>query len=130
MEGRRIRVSQSRGSESQSCPVLLTASIISDKWSGHVIRAISNGINRFGTLERSVTGIGPQTLSGRLKRLEKMGIISRTASPESPPRVEYALTSMGQELIPLLDHLREYGAKWLLSPVVPGVASDESKQRT
>jgi len=95
--------------------VLLTASIISDKWSGHVIRALSNGINRFGTLERSVAGISPQTLSGRLKRLEKMGIISRTASPESPPRVEYTLTSMGQELIPLLDHLREYGAKWLAS---------------
>lgn len=108
-------MSQSRGSEPQPCPVLLTASIISDKWTGHVIRALSKGINRFGTLERSVSGISSQTLSGRLKRLEEMGIITCTASADSPPRVEYALTPMGQELIPLLDHLREYGAKWLVS---------------
>lgn len=106
-------MSQSAGSKPQSCPVLLTANIISGKWTLLVLRDLSNGINRFTTLERSLTGISPKTLSVRLKSLEEAGILTRTSYPEVPPRVEYALTAMGQELIPLIDHMREYGTKWL-----------------
>jgi DNA-binding HxlR family transcriptional regulator len=93
--------------------VLLTANIISGKWTLLLLRDLSNGINRFTTLERSLTGISPKTLSARLKSLEEAGILTRTSYPQFPPRVEYALTAMGQELIPLIDHMREYGAKWL-----------------
>ena len=107
-----FRVSQSAGSKPQSCPVLLTANIISSKWT-LFLRDLSNGANRFSTLKRSLTGISPKTLSVRLKSLEEAGILTRTSYPEVPPRVEYALTAMGQELIPLIDHMREYGTKWL-----------------
>jgi DNA-binding HxlR family transcriptional regulator len=93
--------------------VLLTANIIFGKWALLLLRDLSNGINRFTTLERSLTGISPKTLSARLRSLEEAGILTRTSYPEFPPRVEYALTAMGQELIPLIDHMREYGAKWL-----------------
>lgn len=106
-------MSQSAGSKPQSCPVLLTANIISGKWTLLVLRDLTSGINRFSTLERSLTGISPKTLSVRLKSLEEAGILTRTSYPEVPPRVEYALTAMGQELIPLIDHMREYGTKWL-----------------
>jgi len=41
------------------------------------------------------------------------GIITRTAHPEVSPRVQDTLTPMGQELIPLIDHMREYGVRWL-----------------
>jgi DNA-binding HxlR family transcriptional regulator len=93
--------------------VLRVANIISGKWTLLVLRDLSNGINRFSTLERSLTGISPKTLAERLKSLQEAGIITRTAYPEIPPRVEYALTAMGQELIPVIEHMREYGAKWL-----------------
>ena len=93
--------------------MLLTASIISGKWTLLVLRDLSNGINPFSTLERSLTGISPKTLAERLKSLQEAGILTRTSYPQFPPRVEYALTAMGQELIPLIDHMREYGAKWL-----------------
>jgi DNA-binding HxlR family transcriptional regulator len=106
-------VSQSAASKPASCPALLTANIISGKWTLLLLRDLSNGINRFTTLERSLTGISPKTLSVRLKSLEEAGILTRTSYPEFPPRVEYGLTAMGQELIPLIDHMREYGAKWL-----------------
>ena len=106
---------QSAASKPASCPVLLTAGIISGKWTLLVVRDLSNGIKRFSLLERSLSGISPKTLSERLKSLEKAGIITRKAYPEFPPRVEYALTPMGQELIPVIDYMREYGSKWLMT---------------
>ena len=118
-------MSHPAGSTSQSCPVLLTANIISGKWTLLVLRDLSNGINRFSTLKRSLSGISPKTLSERLRSLEEAGVITRTAYPEVPSRAEYALTAMGQDLIPLIDHMREYGIKWLAtgdaaSPATPG----------
>ncbi len=58
-------------------------------------------------------GISPKTLSERLKALEKSAIVTRKSFAEVPPRVEYTLTEMGWDLIPLIDHMREYGSKWL-----------------
>ncbi|MBN1629367.1 MAG: helix-turn-helix transcriptional regulator [Thermoleophilia bacterium] len=96
-----------------SCPVLKTADIISGKWTLLILRDLSKGINRFSALERSLAGISPKTLSERLKSLERAGIITRKSYAEVPPRVEYTLTDMGWDLIPLIDHMRDYGAKWL-----------------
>ncbi len=90
-----------------------TADIISGKWTLLILRDLSKGINRFSGLERSLIGISPKTLSERLKGLEKAGVVTRKSFAEVPPRVEYTLTRMGWDLIPLIDHLREYGAKWL-----------------
>ena len=96
-----------------SCPVLKTADIISGKWTLLILRDLSKGINRFSALERSLAGISPKTLSERLKSLERAGIITRKSYAEVPPRVEYTLTAMGWDLIPLIEHMRDYGAKWL-----------------
>jgi len=104
---------QSTDAHPDSCPVLKTADIISGKWTLLILRDLSKGINRFSALERSLTGISPKTLSERLKNLEKAGIVTRRSFPEVPPRVEYTLTRMGLDLIPLIDHMREYGTKWL-----------------
>jgi DNA-binding HxlR family transcriptional regulator len=104
---------QSPDANPDSCPVLKAADIISGKWTLLILRDLSEGINRFSGLERSLVGISPKTLSERLKQLEKSGIVTRKSYAEVPPRVEYTLTEMGLDLIPLIDHLREYGAKWL-----------------
>ena len=95
------------------CPVLKTADIISGKWTLLILRDLSDGVNRFSALERSLAGISPKTLSERLKALEKAGIVTRRSFAEVPPRVEYNLTDMGRDLIPLIEHMREYGTKWL-----------------
>ncbi len=97
----------------ETCPVLRTADIISGKWTLLILRDLSTGINRFSALERSLVGISPKTLSERLKALEKSAIVTRKSFAEVPPRVEYTLTEMGWDLIPLIEHMRDYGAKWL-----------------
>ena len=97
----------------ESCPVLKTADIISGKWTLLILRDLADGINRFSALERSLVGISPKTLSERLKSLDKAGVVTRKSYAEVPPRVEYSLTPMGLDLIPLIEHMRDYGTKWL-----------------
>ena len=97
-----------------SCPVGSCAEIISGKWTLLVIRDLAEESRRFCELERSLEGISPRTLSLRLRALEECGIVERQTYPEVPPRVEYALTEKGRDLVPLIEDMREYGRRWLV----------------
>jgi DNA-binding HxlR family transcriptional regulator len=97
------------------CPVGSCAEIISGKWTLLVIRDLAEDSRRFCELERSLEGISPRTLSLRLRALEEQGIVERHTYPEVPPRVEYALTEKGRALVPLIEDMRAYGQRWLLS---------------
>lgn len=96
------------------CPVCRTADVVCGKWTLLVIRDLAEGCSRFCELERSLEGISPRTLSLRLRALEEEGIVTRNTFPEVPPRVEYALTEKGEALVPLIEDMRRYGARWLL----------------
>jgi DNA-binding HxlR family transcriptional regulator len=97
------------------CPVSCCAEIISGKWTLLVIRDLAESNRRFCELERSLEGISPRTLSLRLRALEENGIVARHTFPEVPPRVEYALTDKGRDLVPLIEDMRAYGRHWLLN---------------
>jgi DNA-binding HxlR family transcriptional regulator len=97
------------------CPVGCCAEIISGKWTLLLIRDLAEGSQRFCELERSLEGISPRTLSLRLRALEDEGIVERRTYPEVPPRVEYALTEKGRALVPLIEDMRAYGRRWLLT---------------
>ena len=71
--------------------------------------SLRNERRRFGELKRDVLGISEKMLIQELKHLEQKEIISRHAFPEIPPRVEYALTTRGQSLIPILQDIVEWG---------------------
>ena len=98
-----------------TCPVCRTAEVVCGKWTLLVIRDLAAGSSRFCELERSLEGISPRTLSLRLRALEDEGIVERHTYPEVPPRVEYALTEKGEALVPLIEDMRRYGTRWLLS---------------
>jgi DNA-binding HxlR family transcriptional regulator len=57
-------------------------------------------------------GFSSRTLARRLKELEKGGILERQAYNEIPPRVEYRLTSKGQELVESVINLLQWMRKW------------------
>ncbi|HSR93290.1 MAG TPA: helix-turn-helix domain-containing protein [Solirubrobacterales bacterium] len=101
------------------CPVCRTADVVCGKWTLLVIRDLAEGRSRFCELERSLEGISPRTLSLRLRALEEEGIVARNTFPEVPPRVEYALTEKGEALVPLIEDMRRYGARWLLEEPAP-----------
>jgi DNA-binding HxlR family transcriptional regulator len=97
----------------ETCPVCRTAEIVCGKWTLLLVRELAEGRSRFCELERALTGISPRTLSLRLRALEEEGVVARQTYAEVPPRVEYALTTKGQALLPIIDDMRTYGERWL-----------------
>ncbi|GAC1492809.1 MAG: helix-turn-helix domain-containing protein [Solirubrobacteraceae bacterium] len=106
----------------ETCPVCRTAEIVCGKWTLLLVRDLAEGRSRFCELERSLSGISPRTLSLRLRALEEEGIVERHTFPEVPPRVEYALTEKGRELLPIVEQLREYGTRWIVDARRPVAA--------
>ena len=79
---------------------------IGDKWSVQVVRLLGGGKKRFSELRHSIEGISQRMLTLTLKGLERDGLITRTAYPTIPPRVDYELTKLGHSL---LKPIRELG---------------------
>jgi DNA-binding HxlR family transcriptional regulator len=100
-----------------SCPVCHIAELVCGKWTLLLVRDLAEGRSRFCELERSLSGISPRTLSLRLRELEEQGVIERHTYPEVPPRVEYALTEKGRDLLPIIESMREYGRRWVCEEI-------------
>ena len=64
---------------------------------------------RFNELKRSLGGVSQKVLTDALRTLEADGIVVRTVYPEVPPRVEYALTELGETLRPILKTMEHWG---------------------
>ena len=114
--------------EAPTCSVAGAAEIVGSKWTVLLVHDLSEGPRRFTELERSCAGISPRTLAERLRWLETEGIVARQSYPESPPRVEYALTEKGLALLPIIEGMRTYGEQWLgaacaTEPAAPPVAA-------
>src|SRR5215813_13483168 len=72
---------------------------IGDKWSVLVVTRLGNGPLRFNELRRAIGGISQRMLTLTLRGLERDGLITRTVYPTIPPRVDYALTALGRDLL-------------------------------
>ncbi|MBX3100623.1 MAG: helix-turn-helix transcriptional regulator [Salinibacterium sp.] len=83
---------------------------VGDKWTLLVVGMLDAGALRFTALRDAVPGISQRMLTLTLRHLERDGLVSRTAYAEVPPRVEYALTPLGERLLPPVLEL----AKWAL----------------
>lgn len=93
------------------CGVSKTIKVIGSKWTLFIIHVLFEGTQRFGQLQKTLTGISPKTLSERLKALEKEGIISKKVFAEIPLRVEYTLTSKGKSLEKIFKDMAAWGEK-------------------
>ena len=80
-------------------PVNAILSRIGDKWSVLVVSYLGNGAMRFSELRRKIDGISQKMLTTTLRGLERDGFVTRTVFPTIPPRVDYALTDLGRELL-------------------------------
>lgn len=88
------------------CRVLSeTLARVGDKWTILVIGVLGDGPRRFNELRRSLDGISQRMLTLTLRGLERDGLVSRTVTPSTPPRVDYELTALGCTLMPPLGAL-------------------------
>lgn len=72
--------------------------LLADKWTIPVVHSLARGRKRFGELQRELEGVSQKMLTQCLRALERHGLVERTVFPVIPPRVEYALTSLGRSL--------------------------------
>lgn len=72
---------------------------VGDKWSVLIIGTLEAGPTRYSELAAAIPGISQRMLTLTLKQLRRSGLLTRTAYPEVPPRVEYSLTGLGRSLL-------------------------------
>jgi DNA-binding HxlR family transcriptional regulator len=81
------------------CRVRQLADLFAHTWNPVVLLALRTGPRRRGALRAEVGGISDKVLTDTLRRLEDSGLVSRTAYAEAPPRVDYALTALGESVV-------------------------------
>lgn len=84
---------------------------VGDKWSVQIVALLGDSKKRFSELRHSIEGISQRMLTLTLKGLERDGLITRTAYPTIPPRVEYELTQLGRSLLEPITQLGEWAGK-------------------
>lgn len=87
--------------------------MIGGKYKGRILWYIynENNVLRFGELKRMLLNITSKMLTQSLRELESDQLISRKVYRQVPPKVEYSLTTTGQELMPFIENLRIWGEK-------------------
>lgn len=91
------------------CPVATTVQLIGNKWKLLIIRNLRTRPWRFNELQKNLDGISQKVLTDSLRSMEADGLITRTVYAEVPPRVEYALSELGETMRPILDAMEAWG---------------------
>jgi DNA-binding HxlR family transcriptional regulator len=87
--------------------------LIGRRWTGAIIYLLLSTKCRFATLRDAIPEITDRMLSERLQELELEGIVERTVVPETPVRVEYALTKKGRALASAMDAIADWASHWM-----------------
>ncbi len=95
----------------EGCPLTECMSVLGGAWTANIIWNLCGGPRRFSELRVDIPAVSAKVLTARLRALEASGVISREVKPTSPPSVEYALTELGEELIPAIDAIVRVGHK-------------------
>ena len=98
--------------EMPACPVATTVQLIGSKWKLLIMRDLLQRPWRFNELRKDLEGISQKVLTDSLRSMEEDGIITRTVYPEVPPRVEYALSALGESMRPIISAMAEWGKKY------------------
>jgi DNA-binding HxlR family transcriptional regulator len=85
--------------------------LLGGAWTPNVIWQLSGGPRRFGELRADIPRISAKVLSTRLRELEGKEVVERRVVPTSPPSVEYSLTTLGHELLPVIHAIVTVGTK-------------------
>lgn len=92
-----------------SCGLTYAVELLNGRWKVNILWNISQGVNRYGLLKKSIPAISEKMLTQRLKDLENEGLIVRKDFNTIPPHVEYSLSDSGKDLFPVLKQLCKWG---------------------
>lgn len=95
--------------ELPECPVATAVALIGGKWKLLILRNLKARPWRFNELQRDLDGISQKVLTDSLRQMIDDGILYRHDFQTMPPRVEYGLTELGKEMLPVIDALADFG---------------------
>ena len=112
-----LKLRKSRAPPAPSgCPMGACMALLGGAWTTNVVWQLSGGPRRFGELLKDIPGISAKMLTARLRELEEKGVLTREVMASSPPSVEYALTELGAQLVPVIDSIVRVGTRLIESP--------------
>ena len=100
---------EERAIEEKICPLEFAVNAISGKWKIPIVWRINEGEKRPSEMLRGIAKVDRRVLNQQLKELERDGILSKKSFHELPPRVEYTLTPLGEQLVEVLWKLNDWG---------------------
>ena len=95
--------------ELPACPVATSVSLIGGKWKLLIIRNLKSRSWRFNELQRDLDGISQKVLTDSLRQMIDDGLVYRNDYHENPPRVDYGLTDLGKDMMPIINALADFG---------------------
>ena len=98
-------------SERAASPLAAALDSVGDRWTLLLVEALLDGARRFGDLQEELSGIAPNVLTQRLRKLEHEGLVLAEPYSQRPPRFVYELTASGRELADALRLLADWGAR-------------------
>jgi DNA-binding HxlR family transcriptional regulator len=90
------------------CPTRELLATLSSKWVTLTVVALADGAKRYSELARTIAGVSQKMLTQTLRALERDGLVERTITPTVPVRVDYALTPLGESLVPLVRQIKAW----------------------
>jgi DNA-binding HxlR family transcriptional regulator len=90
------------------CPARRLLDRISDKWVSLIVNALATGPQRYSDLSRRLVSVSQKMLTQTLRNLERDGLVERTITPSVPVRVDYALTPLGESLLPVMRAIKNW----------------------
>ena len=99
--------------EGKGCPIEVSLEVIGGMWKTLIIRELMNGTRRYSEIHRALTPITHKMLAQQLRDLENDGVLLRKVYPQVPPKVEYSLSALGKELVPLMGAMKLWGERVL-----------------
>ena len=96
--------------ELPECPVATAVALIGGKWKLLILRNLRSRPWRFNELQRDLEGISQKVLNDSLRQMMDDGLVSRHDYQQMPPKVEYGLTDLGKEMLPIVDALAQFGS--------------------
>ena len=100
------------------CRLRAVTDLFAHTWDPVVLAALRPGPLRRRELRAGIGGLSDKALTEALGRLLASGLLTRTRFAQAPPRVEYALTRLGESLVngPMValgDWIRAHGDELL-----------------
>ena len=94
--------------ELPACPVATAVALIGGKWKLLILRNLKSRPWRFNE-QRDLDGISQKVLTDSLRQMIDDGLAYRRDFGEMPPKVEYGLTALGRQMLPIIDALADFG---------------------